>query len=207
MLLKILSRIPLIQCLTNFSYEAHKVALKKFFTLWVLTSLPIIAAAGLSPIPDGDAEVVVKLFDNLREAIVASELFIYAASFLTPVLYIYYEKQGESQNEGGLTRAVRGPFRGYGFVALASAMTLFLTAVAFSSIKTDAIFFKKTFLSYFLTHTYLSIAIYFFSLYCWYLTMLDGTWNGSFVDINRQSESSVASDFSARLKARGAGNE
>jgi len=88
MLLKTIGRLPLIQCLVHFPLNAHKTALKKFSTLWILTSLPVIVAVFLSPIPDGTSGVGVKLLLKLRESITVSELFVYTATFLTPIFYM-----------------------------------------------------------------------------------------------------------------------
>ncbi len=203
MFLKFLSFIPLLQCLTYFPREAHKSALKKFLVLLVLTSLPVIFAAILSPIPAGNSDVLTKLIKKLGEAINVSELFVYTASFLTPILYLIFEKYSDiPKDELGerITQGVKGIFKGYGLVALLSLLMMLFTASAFSSLKLDAAGFKVSFLHHYLV-TY-SGWIYFFSLFCWYLTLLDGAWDGDFVSANRNSENVTASAFSARLRQK-----
>lgn len=205
MLLKILGYIPFLQCLTHFPLKAHKTAAKKFFALLILTSLPIIFAAVLSPIPAGDSDVLEKLTAKLREAISVSELFVYTASFLTPILYLIFEKYseaGEGQLGVRLTQGFKGVFKGYGLVALLALLTIFFTASAFSSLKINPDNFKLSFLNHYL-FVY-SVPIYLFSIYCWYLTLLDGVAApGDFVGANRSAEDAAASAFSARLKKRG----
>lgn len=203
MLLKALGFIPLMQCLVHFPLDAHKLALKKFSTLWILTSLPVIVAVFLSPIPDGDAGVGLKLLFKLRESITVSELFVYTATFLTPVFYMIYEKYQESsetQIGDKLLQSFRSLFKGYGLVAVISLVIMFFTAIAFGQLKAGSDDFQKSFLGYYLQN--FSLAIYIFSLYCWYLTLLDEAWKGDFVSENRSSEKNMVKDFSARLRAR-----
>lgn len=204
MLLKTLGFIPLIQCLVHFPLDAHKVALRKFCTLWILTSFPVIVAVFLSPIPEGDSGVGLKLLSKLRDSITVSELFVYTATFLTPVFYIIYEKYQESsepQIGERILESFKSLFRGYGFVALTSIVIMLLTAIAFGQIKAGSVDFQKSFLGYYLQN--FSLLIYIFSLYCWYLTLLDGAWRGDFVSENRNSEDKIVRNFAARLRNRG----
>lgn len=203
MLLKTLDHVPILQCLVQFPQNAHKTALKKFTALWLLTSLPIIVAVFLSPIPEGTSGVGLKLLLKLKESITVSELFVYTATFLTPIFYMVFEKyQDSSETEIGekIAQSVRQQFKGYGPVALISIVTMTLTAVAFGQIKAGSIEFNNSFLGYYLN--YLSLPIYIFSLYCWYLTLLDGSWKGDFVSENRSSEKNIVKDFSERLRTR-----
>lgn len=208
MLLKTLGHIPLIQCLVHFPFDAHKAASKKFFTLWVLTSLPVIVAVFLSPIPDGNSDVGMKLLSKFRESITVSELFVYTATFLTPVFYMIFEKyQESSETQIGekIAQSFRRLFKGYEWVALISIVIMIFTAIAFGQIKAGSSDFQKSFLGHYLSSW--SLRIYFFSLFCWYLTLLDGAWRGDFVSENRSAEKSIVNDFSARLRARESDNE
>ncbi|MGJ7555084.1 hypothetical protein ACSFBI_13865 [Variovorax sp. RB3P1] len=203
MLLKVLSYVPLLQCLTYFPFPVHKAAFKKFFVLLLLTSLPVLFAAVLAPIPDGGAGGFDKLLAKLRDSITVSELFVYSAAFLTPILYLYYERYSElpsAQFAEKLVQEVKGIFKGYGLVALIALLLILFTAIAFSNIKTDSANFKQSFLHYYLAKY--SLIVYLFSLYCWYLTLLDGANTGDFVGANRKKENDVTSAFSARLKER-----
>lgn len=192
MALKIISKIPFLQCLVSFPYEAHRSALKKFFALWILASLPILFAAMWSPAPVDSSWFVVAKF---RESISVSEQFVYTASFLTPVLYIWYEKiQAGKQNFKGL-------FTGYGLVSFAAAIVMLFTAAAFGSYKNSPESFKST-LVYAVLSDY-SVLVYFFALYCWYLSLIDGLPGGDFVAETRRSEQAVSSGLAARLKSRG----
>lgn len=207
MLLRILHRIPLIQCLTHYPLETHKKALIKFIFLWFLTSFPVIVATILSPIPEGDINVTLKLFAKLKEAISVSELFVYSATFLSPIIYMIVERYYECPEDKSGKRSVAGIFKGYRIILLFSILLMFSTAIGFSHIKVDANTFKISFLGYYLTNSVL--IIYLFSLYCWYLTLLDGfsLSTGSFINENRTSEMNVSNEFKARLRAREAEDE
>jgi hypothetical protein len=207
MLLKFFNKIPIIQCLTYFPADTHKAGAKKFFVLWLISSLPIIVAAVLSPIPDGDLGVIQKLGFKLSDAISVSEQFVYTASFLTPILYIIFEKYENSNSDtinGKLHHSLKTVFRGYGLIAVISLVVMFLTASAFSSLKTNPGAFKETFLNLFLV-TY-SPVIYAFALFCFYLSLLDGIFIGNFVEETRKSENTLKQDFAERLRNRGDDN-
>ncbi len=191
--LKIIGRIPFLQCLVSFPADAHRSAVKKFLALWVLTSLPILFAALWSPVPAGTDWV---LFAKFRESISVSEQFVYTASFLTPVLYIWYEKI-----QGGKQSLIKGLFTGYGLVSFVASIVMLLTAAAFGSYKNNPESFKAT-LGYAVLSDY-SVLVYFFALYCWYLSLIDGLPGGDFVEETRRSEQVVKTGLAARLKSRG----
>lgn len=192
MVLKIISRIPILQCLVSFSSEAHKNALRKFFALWVLASLPILFAALWSPVSGGTNWFIL---DKFRESISVSEQFVYVASFLTPVLYIWYEKIQSGKQK------FKGLFTGYGLVSFLAAIVMLVTAAAFGSYKNNPESFKST-LGYAVLSDY-SVLVYFFALYCWYLSLIDGLPEDDFVAETRRSEQAVISGLAARLKQRG----
>jgi len=204
MLLKILNRTPFINCLTYFPAKVHKQAIVKFLALWLLTSLPVVLATIISPIPKGDLSVHVKLWLKLSEAISISELFVYSATFLTPILYMAIEKYQDSDEDNfgdRISQSIGSLFSGYGLIALISLLTMLLTVVAFALIKVDYSGFNDTFIAHYLP--YLSLPIYIFSLYCWYLTLLDGKLSGDYVTAVRAAEKENVNRFSERLRVRG----
>jgi hypothetical protein len=204
MLLKIISRIPLLQCLINFPARAHKAAGKKFAALYILSSLPVICAVILSPIPAGTTDIGTALIGKLLGTLTISELFIYTASFITPILYLLYERYDEipkEELEKEITRSVKKIFRGYGVVAILALLAIIFTTAAFSSLKTNAEYFSTSFLHHYLGQN--AWWIYLFALYCWYLSLLDGASGGNFVDKTRKSEESVSAGLAARLRNRG----
>ena len=200
MLLRFMSWIPLLQCLTYFPLSVHRTAFKKFIVLLILTSLPVIVAVVLSPVPSGNDGGIDKLLTKLRESINVSELFVYTATFLTPVLYLIFEKYDELPKEQlgeEITKGVKGIFKGYGLVAFLSLLIMIFTAIAYSSLKVNAEAFKPSYLNHYLVNY--SSWVYLFALFCWYLTILHEKWGGNFVDSNRNSENATAKAFSVRI--------
>ena len=203
MLLRILSYIPFVNCLAYFSPRAHLQASKKLFVLWVLTSMPVLFAVLLSPIPDGDAAFTQKLANKLAIAFTASEQFVYAAAFIAPILYIIYEKVMSSEDLDLKERFTKGfgIFRGYWLVVLVSFLVLFLTAAAFSALKVNQASYELSFLSRLLVSY--SALIYVFAIYCWYLTLLDATFSGDYVGASRRDEQSFGDRLAERLRNQG----
>ncbi|WP_157576337.1 hypothetical protein [Hydrogenophaga pseudoflava] len=179
--------------------------LKKFTVLLILTSLPIIYTAFLSPVPQGAGQIFEKLFLQLKGAVNASELFVYTATFLTPILYVVYEGYTDVSGEElkrRIAEGVRGVYKGFGLVAFLSFLVMLSTAVAYGSLKNNPDTFKSSFLSYFLVEY--SAWIYVFSLFCWYLTLLyEARTAGDFVETNRNSEDAVSNAFQSRIAGKG----
>lgn len=202
LLSKGLEHVPFINSLLWFPWQAHSAAILKFLILWVLASLPVIVAVLFSPMPQGDGESLLRdIISRFSASISVSEQFVYIASFLTPVLYIFYEKYRDStaSKQGARLAASIKVFHGYGWVFLSSCLLILFTGMAFSSLKSNPDF-KSTYLYNFLASY--SAAIYFFALYCWYLSLLDSVYKGDYVGATRAEEQDLAQGFAARIKAR-----
>lgn len=203
MLLTVVRYIPFVQCLTDFPRKHHLNVLKKFLFLWLISSLPVILAVILSPVPNDGSEISNAVFVRFKDSISVSELFVYSAAFLTPILYMVVEKYNEAPgNQFGekVSRSANGLFRGYWLIAGLSLLVMFLTVVAFALIKSDPEGFEKMILGHYLTKYV--FPVYLFSLFCWYLTLLDSAWTGDFLNENRRSEDNMYQDFSDRLQSR-----
>jgi hypothetical protein len=203
MLLTIAKYIPLIQCLTDYPSNHHFIVFKKFCFLWLISSLPVILAAILSPVPSDGTEIATAMFGKLKDSISVSELFVYSAAFLTPILYMVVEKYNEAPGKQfgeKVSKSANGLFRGYWLVAGLSLLVMFLTVVAFALIKSNPEDFEKMFLGHYLTKYV--FPVYLFSLFCWYLTLLDSAWAGDFLNENRRSEDNMYQGFSDRLRSR-----
>ncbi|KJD20855.1 hypothetical protein VE30_00570 [Vreelandella aquamarina] len=142
---------------------------------------------------------------KLGEGLTVSELFVYSASFLTPLIYIIFERYAKMEAEESFAKKITEAmkvFRGYQILWFISAFFLLMTAIGFSSVKTGGDTFNNTFLYFFLVDG--AYFIYFFALFCWYLSILDGVFlGGDFVSENRDDEAELVSDFSQRLVKRG----
>jgi hypothetical protein len=195
---------PLINSLLSFDIKTHRQAAIKFATLWLLSTLPVFVAILLTRVPAGDGTLFAKLAGKFREAITVSEAFVYAAAFISPVLFIIIQRYISSSRDEEKSLAQRfktsfdGLFRGYVLVWVIALMVLFITAIAFAAQKTDPSGFEQTFLSK--IGGFLAPWLYFFSLVCWYLTLCDEFFDGiDYSDASRASEEHLATKFSKRI--------
>jgi hypothetical protein len=195
---------PLIKSLLSFDINTHRQAAIKFGSLWILSSLPVLFAILLSHVPEGDATLLAKFAHRFREAVTVSEAFVYAAAFISPVLFIIIQRYATSTRDEEKSLGQRfktnlaGMFRGYVFVWIGALVVLFITAIAFAAQKTDPSTFKQTFLSE--IGEILAPWLYLFSLICWYLTLCDEFFSGvDYSDASRASEDHLARDFSNRI--------
>jgi hypothetical protein len=197
------SYTPLINSLLSFDIKTHRRAVKKFLILWILSSLPVFFAILLSHVPGGEATLLAKFAGKFREAITVSEAFVYAAAFISPVLFIVIQRYITSRDEEKslaqrLKTDLAGIFRGYALVWVLALVVLFITAIAFAAEKTDPFMFRQTFLSE--IGEILAPWLYVFSLICWYLTLCDEFFEGiDYSEESRASEDHLAADFSKRI--------
>lgn len=199
-----MEKIPLINSLVYFPWRCHKLAIPKFIVLWILSSAPIILSVALSKVPSGEGDIFSKFMAKLGEGLTVSELFVYSASFLTPLIYIIFERYAKMEMEESFAKKFSEAFKvfkGYQIIWFVSAFFLLMTAIGFSFVKTGASGFNGTFLHAFLVDGV--FYIYLFALFCWYLSILDGVFaGGDFVGENRDDEAELVSDFSQRLGNR-----
>lgn len=142
---------------------------------------------------------------KISDAISVSEQFVYAAAFLSPVLYIIYERYAslESEDHFGIKMAetARSVFKGYWLVSISAIVVLLLTVSAYSANKINTVDFQATFLYRFATDS--APWLYLYALFCWYLSILDGFGGGGdFIATNRDNEEELATNFSNRIQRR-----
>lgn len=202
-----LYKIPLLGSLVYFPWQVHKEGLRKFLFLWIFSSLPLFFAVLFSAAPKGDDDLWGHLFFELFDAITLSELFVYSASFLAPLLYIGLSRYWSYEDGFGdefskkINQLKGSVFKGYGVLFVVGLIVIILTAMVFASEKTDSEFFKSTYVFH-IVSSY-SLVIYFFSLACWYLTMLDDIHSiNGYEETSKESAKQVQEGLSARLKNR-----
>jgi hypothetical protein len=161
-------------------------------------------------VPEGTEALSAKLGAKFRDAISLSETFVYAASFISPVLYLVIQRYITSAGGRGASvaeqvrRNLAGLFRGYVLIWVLALLVLITTAVAFAAQKSDAAGFKETFLAG--IGEAFAPALYLFSLLCWYLTLCDEfVGDFDYSDESRASENEAVGDFKKRLQHRKAG--
>lgn len=204
--MRLLTKIPPISSLCYFNSEAHKIAGLKFVVLWLLASSPVIFAILLSPVPQGSLTIWGKFVVKLSDAVSLSEQFVYATSFVSPLLYIIYERY--QLNEHGekfgvkLAESVKSIFPGYVVISLCAIGVLVYSVVAFTASKVSPESFKSTFL-YQIAESW-ALFLYLVALLCWYLSLLDSLASqGDFVARGRIDEELVSAGLAERVNAQG----
>jgi hypothetical protein len=172
-------------------------------TLWVVSSLPVIFAVLFSIIPEGDASIEQKFVEGIRKCLSVSELFVYAASFLSPLLYIIFEKYRATEIEHSkgsrISETFKRVFDGYQTMFFSAIVILVLTAAAYTAAKTSSAGLEDTFLYGLLPN--LAWYVYAFSLVCWYMSILEGVAEPvDFVSVNRASEDALIVAFTKKRK-------
>ncbi len=202
----IIYRIPILGSLSYFPWSVHREGLKKFFYLWVFASLPIIFSVLFAAVPEGDGHIFNKFMSEFSGSITISEHFVYAASFIAPLLYIgvnRYESIEDGEGfSGKVTEVRRSVFKGYSLLFALGIFVILSTGMVFASAKTDTNFLRDTFI--FEIVSSISLWLYFFALLCWYLAMLDDIHSmGGFAEKSQESSNEVKQGLSARLNKRG----
>jgi hypothetical protein len=193
-------------CLSH-SWADHWVALKKFAFIWIISTAPVICAALLSkPSPNIDPTRVGSEFDRtVYAAFSLGEQFVYAATFIAPVLYIFFEgivlaaKTDPPERLDSIRRRVRG----FGGLLLPTIILIILTVLSFAAARNpDA--FKSTFLFLFLGTQ--SLIIYVLSLGLWYASvLLDTLPNLDFAEESRAESKRFSAAFRRRLNRESEG--
>ncbi|TGL17911.1 hypothetical protein EHQ46_15760 [Leptospira yanagawae] len=201
MLLNIVNKIPFVEALTSYSIEVHKFAWRKFKVLWFLNMAPVWVTLLLSPISDEKGTILDQFLDTILKIPVA-ELYIYVVSFTSPIMYLIYENRTQKiDNENSKSPSIKDMFRGYGYIVIVSLVFYILTSFSYALLTINPQFFNNTNLSFFLSK--LTFFVYIFSVFCLYLTILDGTPEPNhFVDSFRKNEKAAVDSLENRLKKR-----
>jgi hypothetical protein len=194
--------IPFINSLYSFSIKDHLKAIPKFLILWLLSSLPILWSTLFSSVPEGDYSKFAKFWNSFCNSFSVSELFVYSASFLSPLLYIIFEKfqTVDTEKSAGqkISETFRRVFNGYRTVFFIAILVLLLTASAYSIARTKGAQYESTFMFQLVPN--LAAYVYLFAIFCWYLSILDGIGEGGdFVAINRAGEEDITKRFKRRV--------
>lgn len=208
----ILNKVPVVSALKNYNSACHKQALPKFFWLWALSSLPLFFAILFSKNTTGDGSAYFSgLIENIKPLLSASEIYVYIASFLAPLFYLFYERFKEAETASGATFWTRDKFLfrhifpGYWLIFLTSIFCVLLMIFAFVVKKVDASWANDS--NIYVWAQLLTPYCYVFSLICWYLTILDGFKDknsADYVNAQRNIENDFVNDFSKRISGGGA---
>jgi hypothetical protein len=145
------------------SWLTHKEAFHKFVVLWLISTLPIFFAFLFSKNDDGKG---FSSFFTLHEQ------FVYAAAFLAPVLYVFYDaiKVSWESEKRDRWEEFKENIRGYERLFFPSVVLILVTAVAYASAKQDAGSFEGT--VFFVTFSHHNWIIYGLAMLLWYTAIL-----------------------------------
>ena len=208
---QLFKKLPVFSALTSYESSCHKQALPKFFWLWTLSSLPLFFAISFSKNKMEEGALNISdLIENIKPLLSASEIYVYIASFLAPLFYLFYERFKEAETATGTTFWTRDKFLfrhifpGYWLIFLVSIVCILLMIFAFVVKKVDASWANHS--NIYIWAEYLTPYCYVFSLLCWYLTILDGFKeknSADYVNEQRNIENNFVNDFSKRISGDG----
>lgn len=192
-ILSFLRKVPFLNCLCYFSFKSHKKAALKLAVLWVITTSPIIISILLSDIDSSGNSTLPRVAVLIGRSVSTTDQLIYVAAFLTPIMYIWFDRMmviinNEENNNFSNTfkKANKSLIDGYGLIVLISIAIIFFVALGYGALKVDGNFFANTNLAKILESW--SWYIYLFSVYCWYLSILDSQFDSSVEAIENMNE-------------------
>ena len=193
-----------IKPLFQFRWENHSQALSKFIVLWLMATSPVLLAAALTPVDKPDANIYLLYWQKLSLSFAATEQFVYTAAFIPPIIYLLIERYKEAEiidkDEFRLLISVRRIFSGYLPIFWLAVFVLLLNIATFVSSKTNFHDLRATI--FYIISVRAAPFVYMYALYCWYLSILDGTKGPEdFVGDARRGEDRVVEGLSRRLEA------
>ena len=209
MLLKPLYLIPFWRAFVYYKWPQHKSAIQKFAILWLISIAPLVASALFSPI-GVDTNIFQKVshfFERLLDEFQGTHQFIYAVSFISPVLYLFYERFAEFDlfYQSGLRKA-KGRLQeipsGFKCIVLWSALIFCFTVLCYSADAT--VESRGNFIIDSVSGSTV-ILVYVFSLFCWYFSVLESTRmpDFDFQKSKKMEESSFLENFTHQVSGGG----
>ena len=196
--------LPAMIFIKKYPTSAHWPAFWKAFFLWLISTSPVIGGLLLSK-PDASIESVAGQFQlKVVASFTISEMFVYSAAFLAPVLYVVFDIIN-SYNQGDLKIErddLKRYMRGLQGVFLSSIAILILTLLAYSSAKSDPMGFSQTYLALFLTGK--GYIVYLASLLIWYAVILWDTTPKAHFERTERTKTAMFVDGYAKRRDHGA---
>lgn len=207
-LLLVLRWVPIVAPLLSFRFSLHVATIIKAFFIWLFATSPIFITAILSPIPAGQQSLGHTFLENVLGAFSISEQYVYVAAFMSPFLYMLFEKFIEADQAASfgerLKRSYTATYNLFLVYWSVAAFIFVISVVTYASTKISFDIFQNTLL-YKITYDK-AYFIYLASLYFWYLSLLDAAAPASnFVEQNRNAEKAFALEFDERVTDGDAG--
>lgn len=144
----------------------------KAFFLWLVSTSPVLASIALSTPKIGQGEIWEQFFQEILRRLTLTEIFVYSAAFLAPMLYVIFDVvDAYKNNKIELTiKEVSQQMRGMDKVFLTSIFILILTLISYSGANTGSEVFPNTYLAIFLQEK--GYILYLVSLMIWFSVIL-----------------------------------
>lgn len=175
----------------------------------MISVIPLVVAALFEPIseiecnPETGYQYAADFLNVLWKHFNGKNQFIYAVSFITPILYMIYERyilmQSHVESGKRTSKDLRKLPPGFGWIMFWAVLVFVFAAFAFATSATRPIRTSTTFLD--VVSKYTVLLVYLFSLLCWYMTILDSSMEPAqaFTDTIRKEEDELAATFSRRI--------
>lgn len=156
----------------RYGKEEMKLAGWKALFLWLVSTSPVLASIVLSSPKIGQDDVWSQFFHEVLRRLTLTEMFVYSAAFLAPMLYVVFEiTEAYKKNEIHLTvKDITTMMRGIEKVFLTSIFILILTLIAYAGATAGSAVFSGTYLSLFLQEK--GYILYIASLLIWFSVIL-----------------------------------
>ena len=201
----VLSPIPFWQPFLTYTWGSHRKAIKKFLILWSISILPLVLAAFVSPVDKNltGLDSFINFLSQIGSEFGGTHQFIYAVSFITPVLYLVIEQHDDllsflRSNKRKIDGNLKLAPDGYGWILWWSIIVFLFTIVGYAISTTEELRQQQTFIDFFLESTV--YVVYVFALFCWYFSILDSIASPKH-DFS-ESKKSDEDDFSRKLDDR-----
>ena len=194
--------LPVFKAFRNYPLYVHKIAAWKAFFLWCVSTSPVIAAILLSSPKEhtGDDQTTAGQFiGEILSAFTISEMFVYTAAFIAPMLYVVFDfiKKLKEEEVQLKRQDIEEEMRGMEGIFLSAIGLIIVTLMAYASHKSDPDAFSSTYLSSFLTGR--GYLVYILSLLIWYSVILWETLpKDKFVKKQAKQTRDFADDYAKR---------
>lgn len=201
LMIRIISKIPILSALTQYRPLVHRKAIIKAIVLWVLSTSPVILAILFSKFGSSEDETLLNAMGREFHNILQKDgIFVYAASFLSPFLFIvvgrFIDAYVEKDKEGKLV--IKEMFRGYWLCFVICALLLLVTGLSYTSRILSPSEYQDLILGVMTRDTL--IGFYVVSLYFWYLALLDEyNLDSGYVQTMRRAERKAVDAFEDRI--------
>lgn len=192
--------------LLPFSREFHKCSTDDFKEAWIellvmtfFSTMPLWIMAIIGPII---FTTTISFSDQLLSTINGGELFVYCAALIGPLIYIITRRYGETAHDEERFSVVIAFPHGLTFV-LFSALICVLAGIIFSLMKNPILASQEEAIKFNQSGIFWSsIAVYIFSLYCFFCASAYRNAMSGFMDAASTDEDKFADAWKVRSNAR-----